>query len=242
MRLPMLVAVAIIAVPIVRAQAPAFEVVSIKANQSDSGNSNLPYLRNGKLTATNVSLLMLLEAAYDLSASRISGPSWLDSDRYDLEARSPAGVPDSDMMPMLQAMLKERFRLEIHRERKELPVYELVVAKEGLKIPLFDGTNPPKPTRIYRGALGMGIVTMPELAKRISSPAGRPVVDKTGLEGKYSYVLTYVPLSAESRSASDPAPDFFEAVRQQLGLRLEPKKDAIEIIVIDHADRVPSAN
>jgi uncharacterized protein (TIGR03435 family) len=83
---------------------------------------------------------------------------------------------------------------------------------------------------------------MPELAKAISRSAGRPVIDGTGLEGLYIYELNFTPLSAQSENASDPAPDFFAAVQQQLGLKLEPKKAPVDVLVIDHADRVPSGN
>ena len=225
-----------------KAQSPQFEVASIKVNRTGSGGSNFPGLRNGTLAATNVSLLMLLQAAYDLSASEILGPGWLDSDRYDLAGKSPQGVPDSEMMPMLQALLRDRFRVSVHRETKEMPVYEMVVAKDGLKLLPFDPTHPPAPVHTRAGAMLTGITTMSQLAMRMSGPAGRPVADKTGLDGRYNFVLIYTPLSAQSEASSDSAPDFFAAVQQQLGLKLEPKKAPIEVLVIDRAERVPSEN
>jgi uncharacterized protein (TIGR03435 family) len=88
----------------------------------------------------------------------------------------------------------------------------------------------------------MGVGTMANLAKSISGYAGRPVIDKTGLEGQYIYQLTFNLLSAQSESASDPAPDFFAAIEEQLGLKLESKRVPVEILVIDHADRVPIEN
>jgi uncharacterized protein (TIGR03435 family) len=185
---------------------------------------------------------MLLQAAYDLTGPRIIGPGWLDEDRYDVEAKSPEGVPDSEMMPMLQALLKDRFRVSVHRETRGMPVYEMVVAKDGLKISPFDPTHPPASPRNVGGAVIMGAGTMPQLAKMMSSSAGRPVVDKTGLEGRYGYVLMFTPLSAQSETPSDSAPDFFAAVERQLGLKLEPKRDPIEVLVIDHAERVPTEN
>lgn len=230
------------AAPPARAQSTEFEVASIKANRTGSGGSNLPYLRNGTLTATNVSLLMLLESAYDLSAARIIGRAWLDSDRYDVAGKAPQGIPDTEMMPMLQAMLKDRFRVSVHREIKEMPVYEMVVARDGLKISPFDPEHFPTAPRNLRGGVIMGGGTMEQLAKLIAGPAGKPVVDKTGLDGRYSYVLTYTPLSAQSDNAADPELDIFQAVQQQLGLKLEAKKDPIEVLVIDHAERVPSGN
>ena len=112
-------------------------------NRSGSGRSNLPRLTNGRLTAENATLKQLLQVAYDLNALQITGPGWLDSDRFDLAAKSPQGVPDSDLMPMLQSLLAERFQLTAHRENKELPVYALIVAKDGLKISVFDPSHIP---------------------------------------------------------------------------------------------------
>ena len=88
----------------------------------------------------------LLRSAYGLSDLQITGPDWLDSDQYDLVAKSPQGVPDTELMPMLQALLKERFNLSVHRDLKEMPVFEMVVAKGGLKIWQFDPARPvPRP-------------------------------------------------------------------------------------------------
>jgi uncharacterized protein (TIGR03435 family) len=227
------------------AQLPEFEVATIKVNQTGSGGSNFPTLKNGTLNARNVSLLMLLQAAYDLSVLRIVGPNWLDSDRYDLQGKSPQGVPDSEMAPMLQALLKDRFRISSHREMKEMSVYEMIVVKSGIKMSPYDATRPSvwPPNRNRGGAVIVGSGTMPQLAKMLTGSAGRPVLDNTGLDGRYNYLLTFTPLSAKSDILSDSAPpDLFAAVEQQLGLKLEPKKDSIEILVIDHAERVPIGN
>ena len=231
--------------PWLLAQSLEFEVASIKVNQTGSGGSNFPRLKNGALSAENVSLLMLLQAAYDLSAVRIVGPSWLDSDRYDVVGKSPQGVSDSELMPMLQALLKDRFRISDHREMKEMPIYEMIVVKDGLKMSAFDPTHPlvSPPNRNRGGAMIVGSGTMPQLAKMISGSAGRPVLDKTGLNGRYNYILSFTPLSAQAaESVSDSPPDLFTAVQQQLGLKLESKKEPIEILVIDHAERAPAGN
>lgn len=242
--LPLAVAMTLleIAAPALRAQPPEFEVASIKTNRADSGGSSRS-LYHGKVAVINVSLLSLLESAYDLSASRIIGPGWLDSDRFDVMAKSPEGVPDSKMPGMLQTLLKDRFGLAVHWDKKEMPVYQMVVAKDGLKIHLFDPAHPDLTMRPTGSGISMmGSGTMPEIAKAISAPAGRPVIDGTGLEGLYIYHLSFTPLSAQSENSSDPASDFFAAVQQQLGLKLEPKKAPVDILVIDHANRVPSEN
>ncbi len=201
------------------AQTPAFEVATIKVNDSGSGGSNFPALNNGTLSTHNVSLKLILQVAYDLNPLRIIGPEWLDTTRFDLTAKSPPGVPDSAMMPMLQALLKERFHVEVHREMKELPVYEMVIAKGGVKMPPYD------PERKFTGINPHGNMifapssTMPEPATRMSASAGRPVIDKTGLERRYSAILMFTRRGATGTEAEAPdaPPDFFTAVQKQIG-------------------------
>ena len=243
MRVVLSIAAALI---VTEAAAPAqrleFEVASIKANRTDSGGASFSF-QNGKVIATNLSLLSLLQRAYDLGTSRVIGPSWLDSDRYDVTAKSQAGTSESDLRAMLQTFLEDRFRLSVRWDKKEMPVYEMVVARDGLKMKPLDPAHLQQEFKPGRGGMSiMGIGPMANLAKSISGYAGRPVIDKTGLEGQYIYQLTFNLLSAQSESASDPAPDFFAAIEEQLGLKLESKRAPVEILVIDHADRVPIEN
>jgi uncharacterized protein (TIGR03435 family) len=232
--------------PRIRAQKPAFEVATVKVNRSGSGRSNSPRLTNGRLWAENATLKQILQVAYDFSALRITGPDWLDSDRYDLTGIAPQGVPDTALMPMLQSLLQERFHLDAHRASREVAVFNLVVAKDGLKLSPYDPAHPlVPPPRKGAASMVIGTGTMAQLANMLTSSAGRPVLDKTGLEGRYGYALTFSPLAAQASadSPSDSGPlDLFAAVQQQLGLKLEPKKDTIEILIVDHAERVPSEN
>jgi uncharacterized protein (TIGR03435 family) len=244
-RIAAIIMVTVAAGSALRAQSSAFEVATVKVNRSGSGGSNLPRLTNGRLSAENVTLKQLLQVAYDLNALQLSGPGWLDSDRFDLAAKSPQGVPDSDLMPMLQSLLKERFQLTLHRENKEMPVYDLIVAKDGLKISVFDPSHiPPTPPRNGAASMIIGAMTMSQLARNLTPAAGRPVADKTGLEGRYFCAVTFSPLTAQANSnMADVAPlDIFAAVQQQLGLKLEPTKAAREILVVDHAERIPREN
>jgi uncharacterized protein (TIGR03435 family) len=226
------------------AQSPGFEVATIRVNDSGSGGSGFPGLRNGVLAGRNISLKMMLQEAFGFSPLRIVGPDWLDTLRFDLAGKAPQGVPDTGFMPMLQALLKERFHVEVHREMREMPVYEMLIASGGVKmLPYdparkFDGINP------HGNMIFAPSVTMPELAVRMTASAGRPVVDKTGLEGRYSVVLIFMRLEATAAetAAADAPPDFFTAVQQQLGLKLESKKEPIEVLVVDHADRMPTEN
>ena len=182
------------------AQSSKFEVTSVKVNRSGDGRSSYPRLTNGRMTAENATLRMILRVAYGLTALQIEGPGWLDSDRFDLEAKSPPGVPDSELMPMLQSLLKERFQLAAHRETKEMPVYDLIVAKGGIKVAPFDPAHiPPTPPRNGATSMIIGPMTMAQLAGRITPDAGRTVLDKTGLgETRCFCAATFSSLSAQA--------------------------------------------
>lgn len=238
--------IAVICTSGTRAQSPAFEVATAKVNRSGDGRSSFPWLINGRMTAENATLRMILRAAYGLTALQINGPDWLDSDRFDLEAKSPPGVPDSELMPMLQSLLKERFQLTAHRETKEMPVFDMVVAKGGLKIAPFDPAHiPPTPPRNGATSMIIGPMTMAQLAGRITPDAGRPVLDKTGLDAtRYFCAATFSPISAQSADSAPESgtPDIFRALEKQLGLKLEPAKEPLEILIVDHAERVPTEN
>lgn len=226
------------------AQTPAFEVATVKVNRTGNGSSNLPRLTNGRLTAQNVTLKSVLQVAYGVSALQISGPAWIDTDRYDLEARSPEGIPDSALMPMLQSLVKDRFRMAAHRETKITPVFDLVVTKGGVKFSAFDPSKiPPPPPRNGAASMIIGPTTMDQLAGNLTRAAGRPVLNKTHLEGRYFCAVTFSPLSAQANGdAITGALDIFAAVEQQLGLRMEPSKEPLEFLVIDNADPVPVEN
>jgi uncharacterized protein (TIGR03435 family) len=227
------------------AQSPVFEVTSVKVNRSGDGISNGPRLVNGRLTAENTTLRSILQVAYGLSALQITGPGWIESDRFDLDAKAPGGVPDTALMPMLQALAKDRFQLTAHRETKDTPVFELTVMKAGPKFSLFDPAHvPPQPPRNGGASMIIGPMTMEQLAGSLARAAGRPVVNKTGLEGRYFCAVGFSPLSALANGgAADSGPgDIFAAVQEQLGLKLEPAKAPIEFLVVDHAERVPTVN
>jgi uncharacterized protein (TIGR03435 family) len=225
------------------AQSNAFEVASVKPNRSGSGATLAPGLRNGTLSARNASLKALIRAAYGVSDLQIVGPSWLDADRFDLAGKAPKGVPDDQLMPMLQTLLRDRFHLAVHRETKVMPAFDMVVAKRGLRIAPFDPAHPVTPPAGYSGRLNFGVATMPELAMRLTKDAGRVVLDKTGLQGRYSFMLlNYTPVGAEVNGGVNAPPDLITAVEEQLGLKLMPKNEPVELLVVDRADRTPVEN
>jgi uncharacterized protein (TIGR03435 family) len=239
--LPLLAAIAITAY----AQSPKFEVASVKVNRTEGEQQHYPRFANGKLIAENATMRSILQVAYGLTAIQITGPGWLDSDHFDLAATSPQGVPDTELMPMLQSLLKDRFNFTAHNEKKEMPVYDLVVLKEGPKFSLFDAAHiPPTPARNGASSMIIGAMTMTGLAGDLTSTVGRLVLNKTGLEGRYFCAVTFSPLTtqANDNATGSGALDIFAAIQLQLGLKMESAKEPVDILVVDHAERVPTEN
>jgi len=256
---------------------PAFEVASVKAAPPLTGGHMMIGMGNdpGRVNYTNVSLRDVLPRAYGVKRYQIAGPSWLDSERFDIVAKVPENTPKEQIPAMLQTLLAERFKLKVHREQKELPIYALVVGKNGPKLEKAedDGQGPgPGLGRgmmmVGNGRMEMKRATMSGFSDLLSNMLDRPVIDMTELPGSYNIALD---VSMEEHAgfrgammrrmgpgpggpggpgpgegggaASDgaPAPSIFVAV-QQLGLKLEPRKAPLEIIVVDDGDKVPTEN
>jgi uncharacterized protein (TIGR03435 family) len=218
----------------VPAARPQFEVVSVKpAAAAVNGVSSRESVDNGLLTYTNFTLRRLISNAYEVTEGQIVGPAWISDNLYHVQARLPAGASRSDVPAMLQGMLAERFKLVVERVKKKIPVYALVIAKGGHKMmPAANGDNG------YGGGIrridGRGI-TMPTLAKLLSSRViDRPVIDSTGLGGKFAFSLNWAP------EPDDPS--IYIAVQEQLGLKLEPRRLLTEVITVTNAERNPTEN
>ena len=236
---------------------PVFEVASVKPTppQAPGRVSTRMSADAGRLTYTNVSLSDAIAQAYRVQHGQISGAAWLDTERFDIAAKIPADIAMDQIPRMLQALLADRFKLQLHREIKKLPVYALVVSKNGLKLQraessggLSAGFNPGR-------AHMSGRFSMPQLADYLSHRLGRPVLDQTALEGVYAVALDWVPDSTDepgSAPVSPPAagegttvasgPSIFTALREQLGLTLVATRGPVEILVIEHAEKVPTEN
>ncbi|MDR3703215.1 MAG: TIGR03435 family protein [Candidatus Sulfopaludibacter sp.] len=213
---------------------PEFEVVSVKpAPPSLNGVSSRESVDNGLLTYTNFTLRRLIGNAYGVTEGQIVGPAWISDNLYHVQARLPAGASQSDVPAMLQGMLAERFKLAVERMKKKIPVYALVIAKGGHKMkPVIDGESG------YGGGVrridGRGI-TMATLAKLLSSRVtDRPVIDLTGLGGKFAFRLEWAP--------EPDGPSVYIAVQEQLGLKLDPRRMLTEVITVTHAERNPTEN
>jgi uncharacterized protein (TIGR03435 family) len=240
-----------------------FDVISVKPNHSDTSRESMGMNRDG-FAAGNIQLHDLLLQAFELQeADQLVGePKWTTSDRWDIDAR--IGPEDIDALAkmtfrerlgMFQEILVERFGLKVHHETRELPVYALVVAKGGPKMTL----SPPRPEDpngvpgdpgVLRATRGKetGLGTMMEfLAEDLSDELGRKVVDKTGLTGRYDFTLTWTPddsaaaTGGSAASGATQGPSLFTAVQEQLGLKLEPVKAPVDVVVIDHLEK-PAEN
>jgi uncharacterized protein (TIGR03435 family) len=254
----------------------AFEVASVKPAGSVSGrltmNGGPGTSDPGRITYTNIMLRRILLSAYEVRNYQISGPDWLDSLRFDITAKVPAGATTQQFHSMLRNLLATRFKMTVHRESKELPIYALLTAKNGPKVKATpdDGASAVKPpdeqlamTQPFEGkdgfpALAMrtpGLVSetkggrarvtaketpISKFADLLSGLLDRPVVDMTGLTGNYSFVVYFTPEDQNPDGGSDPS--IFGALPEQLGLRLEARKGQVELLVIDHAEKVPTGN
>ena len=204
-----------------------------------------PGLRNGHLTAGKVTLRRMVATAYGMTEPRVIGPDWLDKNRFDMAGKSPDGTPDSQLHTMLQQLLKDRFKLEAHLDTREMPVYDLVVAKGGVKMAVYPAVERPIDDPIGHGfPMSRGTATTAQLADQMTFFVNRPVIDKTGLTERYNYVLSFAPLTPQAgESAPEFAPpDLFTAIQKQMGLKLEPAKDNLDVVVVDHMEQIPTEN
>jgi uncharacterized protein (TIGR03435 family) len=236
-----------------------FEVVSIKPSDPSATRTQIGIAPGGVFRARNVTLKSLIQQAYDVRDFQISGgPGWLNTERYDIDAKGngPA-VSEEDLIKMtddqrnqfqqqmlarLRALLADRCQLKIHKETKEMPVYALIVAKNGPKIQkAADNFTPQSGLSMRRNGEGKTEVTGTQeqlsfLARMLSNQVGRPVLDKTELKGNYDFKMTFAPDLADTEG-----PSIFTALEEQLGLKLDAQRGPVEVVVIDSAEHA-SAN
>jgi uncharacterized protein (TIGR03435 family) len=238
-----------------------FEVASIKPTPSDwRGGRWIRMQSVHQFAARNHTLKTLLAAAFNVSPQAISGgPSWVNSDHYDILAKTPGeALPNlNEQMAMLRKLLTDRFSLTFHREPRELPIFAITIAKGGskLKESTVAPDAPPEgpPPLIFVVApdlirLPGRSATIAELASVMQRVAlDRPVVDRTGLSARYDFDLEWTPDETQFGGAfpgstdASAKPGLFAAVQQQLGLRLDATKGPVDVLVIDHVEH-PSAN
>jgi uncharacterized protein (TIGR03435 family) len=220
------------------AQQRAFEVAAIKPSKADDSGYHSRY-HNGRATIDNFTLRQMIVEAYGVRPFQISGgPGWLDTERYHIDAKAEDDLDEKQLLPMVQVLLADRFHLLMHRDKKEMNAYALVQAKGGLKIHAVEGTGSHSTT--HNGKMTAKHVSMAQLAQMLSRQLDRPVVDETGAPGGFDFTLEYsnerMQKAAEGGGAA-AGPTIFTALPEQLGLRLEARKVAIEMLAIDRAEK-----
>jgi uncharacterized protein (TIGR03435 family) len=246
-------AVVVAQAPAENSKRPAFEVATIKRNVSLASGGSVGFEPGGRFRATNAPVFWLITNAYGerqrpLFESQIIGaPGWLESEQYDITAK--AGADMTSLTPqeqfrkipeLMRSLLEERFALRVHRETRQLPIYALKKLKN-------DGRLGPKIGRssldcakdaakcgfnMLPGRATGGWIAIPTLATVLSNATQRIVVDRTGLEGRFDIDLEWSP----DQAATDK-PSIFTAVQEQLGLKLEPDRGPVNVVVIDHVER-----
>jgi uncharacterized protein (TIGR03435 family) len=221
----------------------AFEVASIKpAPPQEMGRVSISrHTDKGRLNYSNVSFIDLITDAYRVQPRQVAGPDWLDSVRFDITAKLPAGADEDHIPEMLQSLLAERFALKLREESKEMSIYALVVANNGPKMKKADEAGSINSNGNNGRMQIAGKGTMAKLADRLSGRLDRPVVDKTGLEGNWEFALHWATEAVEAANADD-APSIFTAVQEQLGLKLMPMKGPVRQLIVEHIDRLPTEN
>jgi len=242
-----------------RSKFEQFEVASIKPTGPEPNGRWIRMQSADRFVAHNHAVRTLIAAAYDMSPQAVSGgPAWVDSDRWDIQAKTPGEVRPNlnEQMAMLRELLSERFKLTFHRDPKRMPIYALTVAKGGAKLkestvsPDSTPAGPPplafvmSPVVVELPARYASVAEFASVLQR--SPLERPVVDQTGLAGRYDFDLEFAPDERLwggllKRPDNSDKPDLFKAIQEQIGLRLEATRGSVDTIVIDNIER-PSSN
>jgi uncharacterized protein (TIGR03435 family) len=241
------------------AAAPAFDVTAIHLHepQPHEHNSIWSSASDGHFKAENISVMTLIHWAYEMPETRILGaPAWTSTTHFNIDATADPSVDQqlkgltSDASRkqkerMVQALLADRFKLATHMETRELPIYALVVAKGGAKLGPTQESGSSVNTSNGRMEI-QGSNSVAILAEQLSKVVGREVVDRTGIAGRYDLKLKWTPDDATepqllNGAPADTGPSLFTALEEQLGLKLEPQKGPVQVLVIDHIE-MPSAN
>lgn len=274
------------------AHAQTFDVASIKASAPQQAGMFMMRQRGGpgtpdpgQYSAEGFPLSRLLMRAYNVKSYQVTGPDWINTERFDVVAKVPPGTSEEQFRLMLQNLLTERFQLKTHKESKEAQIYALVVGKGGPRLkeaekldPAAESDKVPEPPKMGKDGMpqmpkgGRGMMmtvgpkgmrmqtarsTVAQLADMLANQVGRPVVDQTGLTGEYQYALDFspeglammkgMPMMGPPPAGGDggPAesgPSLFTAVQEQLGLKLEPRKGPVDLIVVDSGSKNPTEN
>jgi uncharacterized protein (TIGR03435 family) len=227
--------------------APAFEVASVRLAATE-GNVGVPIRTSpDSLNVHGVSLRDCIQMAYRMPATRVTGPNWLSDVRLDIVAKTGGPVEEQQLYLMLRTLLGERLGVKVHIEQKEMPAYALILAKGGPKFSESTTEGPPA-GRSKAGVMSFERFSMSDFATALSPGFGRPVVDATGLKGHYDVRMdstSYWAAATADGNKSSPADIIgmlITALQEQLGLKVESRKELIDTLVVDHAEKTPTGN
>ncbi len=225
-------------ISVLHAQPPEFEAASLKANHSE-GQGGMR-MAKGSLTVMNAPLRKIIATAFgineDHDAFLLSGPDWMPEEKYDISAKFPETTTADQMRLMLQTLLTARLSMAFHHETRNLPAYVLMAGRGDLKaIPAVPGA----PAGFHKspGHLETESSTMALLADKLSQQSDRPVIDRTAIKGAYAFKLSWQPDDLKTDGVS-----LFTAIQEQLGLKLESRKEPMDVVVIDHIEKTPTEN
>ena len=237
------------------APAPAFDVASVKGSQASAGGERRGreniQVSPGTVTMRNINLKACIRWAYHVTDYQVSGPGWLDSDRYEIVGKAAGPATEEQLRLMMQALLQERFKLAVHRQIKELSAYVLVVGKGGLKVQesKTEGETVIEPNQKQ---LSVTVQRAPvsQLAEMLGNVLRAPIVDQTGLKGRYDVTLNVAKyaadMAAQGKSIDNGPMDPFALIsmilQDEFGLKLEAKKMPLDMVIVDHAEKAPVEN
>jgi uncharacterized protein (TIGR03435 family) len=250
--IPVLSILALSACPVL-GQPATFEVASVKSSKLAGEASRRERIESppGSLIMSNVRFTRVMQWAYRVQDYQITGPGWINDERFDIVAKAATPVPENQLRIMLQELLAERFKLALHRQTKEMQAYVVTIGKEGHKLTesTTEGPMDVKPTGMFRATVLRA--DLDEVASMLSTPLQTPVLNLTGLKGRYDFSADLAEhVTPELLNTKRPGPEMIQdmiaiaisAMRKQLGLNVELRKVPVELLVIDHAEKAPTEN
>jgi uncharacterized protein (TIGR03435 family) len=237
------------------AEIPSFDVASVKVSQPAAGGERVRrdniQVSPGTVTLRNVNLKTCIRWAYHVTEYQVSGPAWLDSERYEIAGKAAGPAAEEQLRLMMQALLQERFKLALHRQIKDFQVYVLVPGKNGPKV--HESTTEGETSiETNQRQMSVSVLRAPvlQLIELLSNVLRAPVIDQTGLKGRYDLSLNVAKyaadMAAQGKSVEstpmDPQALISMVLQEELGLKLESKKMPLDLLIVDHAEKSPVEN
>jgi uncharacterized protein (TIGR03435 family) len=234
---------------------PVFDVASVKVGQPGGagerrGRANIQ-VSPGSVTMRNVNLRACIRWAWHVTEFQVTGPDWLDSERYEISGKAAGPATEDQLRLMTQALLKERFKLAVHLQTKEVAAYVLVVGKNGLKIH-ESTTEGESSIDVNQRQLSVSVQRTPvsQMVEMMSNVLRAPVIDMTGLTGRYDITLNVAKYAGDmaargqslDSAPADPQAMISMILQEEFGLKLEAKKMPLDLVIVDHAEKVPVEN